>query len=50
MANLIGKKIKTLLAKERKLPIIKISKENHKDIMQTGDKINVNNDSPTQLK
>jgi len=46
MANLIGKKIKTLLAKERKLPIIKESKENHKDIMQEEDKINVNNDSP----
>jgi hypothetical protein len=27
MANLTGKKIKTLLAKERKLPIIKILKE-----------------------
>jgi hypothetical protein len=46
MANLIGKKTKTFLAKERKLPIIRISKENHKDIMQEEDKINVNNDTP----
>lgn len=46
MANLIGKKIKTLLAKQRKLAIIIQWKENHKDIMQEEDKINVKNDSP----
>jgi len=46
MANLIWKKIKTLLAKQRKLAIIMQWKENHKDIMQEEDKINVKNDSP----
>jgi hypothetical protein len=46
MANLIGKKIKTLLAKQRKLAVIIKWKENHKDITQEEDKINVKNDSP----
>jgi hypothetical protein len=45
IVNLIGKKIKTLLAKQRKLAIIIQWKENDKDIMQE-DKINVKNDSP----
>jgi hypothetical protein len=45
MANLRGKKIKTLLAKQRKLAVIQW-KENHKDIMQKEAKINVISDSP----
>ena len=45
MPKLTGKKIKTLLAKQRKLAIIIQWKENHKDIMQEQDKINVKNDS-----
>jgi hypothetical protein len=46
MANLIGKKIKALLVKKRKLPIMQW-KENHKGIMQEGDKINIKNESPS---
>ena len=41
MANLIGKKIKALVAKHRKLAVIIQWKENDKDIMQDEDKINV---------
>jgi hypothetical protein len=45
MANLMGKKIKTLLTKQRKLPFI-IQWKDNKDIMQEEDKINIKSDSP----
>jgi hypothetical protein len=41
MANLIGKKITTLLAEKRKLPIIIQWRENHKDVTQEEEKINM---------
>jgi hypothetical protein len=49
VSNLIGKKVNTLLAEQRKLPIIIQWKENDQHITQEEDKINMKS-PPIQIK
>jgi hypothetical protein len=49
MVNLIGKKVKTFLTKQKKPPIIVQWKKNHKDITQEETKIIIKSDSPPNL-
>jgi putative cell wall-binding protein len=50
MTNLIGNKVKTLLTKQKKPPIIIEWKQNHKDTIQEETKIIIKSDSPPNWK